>query len=178
MPLLTKWIMGSVYDFYRMGLDAIEARIPFRLEHGVCSDPATIYIRIINHTKDTPLFVHQVRIHFGQPDYTYSFILEPSATQEIKPRDRKDFTIAYAIGSRIARRLIVDKSQMHPALENMPSFEHPIQLLHAMANGPKRDSWVEIDFNEFHNRRFRRGKIKADFQRVIEKWKQSPGRKI
>ena len=160
-----------IRDFVRLGLDVVEARIPFRLETGRSGDPATIYVHVTNHTKDMPLFVRKVRIHFGQPDYTYGFILEPSSTQQIAPRDRKEFQISYGLGSRITRRLIVDESQLHPALENFPSFQHPIQLFHAIANGPEQCSWIEIDFNEFRQRRYRRGKMKPLFQRAVEKWK-------
>jgi len=162
-----------LYDFYKMGLDALEARFTFRLNIGVCGDPATIFVDVTNRTKDTPLCIHQVRIHFGQPDYTYGFVLEPAAEQQIEPGTHKEFTISFALGSRISRRLIVDQSQMHPALENMPSFQHPAQLFHAVANGPKKGSWIEIDFNEFKKRKFRRGEMKPLFERAIQKWKEA-----
>ncbi len=141
--------LAWIKDFIRLGLDLVEARIPFRLETGVNGDPATVYVAVTNHTKDMPLFIRQVRIHFGHPDVTYSFILAPSETQQIKPRDRAEFVISYAAGNRISRRLIVDQSKYHPGLgDGFPSFDHPAQLFHAIANGPKRGSWIEIDFNE------------------------------
>jgi len=70
--------MGILYDSFRMGLDALEARLPFRLVTGVNGNPATVFVAVINRTKAFPLCINAIRIHFGQPDYTYAFLLEPS----------------------------------------------------------------------------------------------------
>src|ERR1035441_1224560 len=161
-----------IKDFISLGLDVVGARFPFRLETGVNGDPATIYVFVTNHTKDMPLFIRQIRIHFGHPDFTHSFILSPSDTQEIALRASREFIVSYAAGNRIGRRVIVEQSKYHPGLgDAFPSFEHPVQLFHAIANGPKNSSWIEIDFNEFRKREFRRGKMKPLFQRAVQKWK-------
>src|SRR6185312_13461263 len=115
--------MGFFYDFYRMGLEALEARAPFRLITGVNGDPATVFVTVINHTKGSSLFIHAIRIHFGQPDYTYSFLLEPLGSQKIEARNRMEFSISFAKGSRMQRRLIVDK--ILPGHDGDPSFDHP-----------------------------------------------------
>lgn len=174
MVVTTFMVAGIAWikDFVRLGLDVIEARIPFRLETGINGDPATVYVFVTNHTKDMPLFIRQVRIHFGHPHFTHSFILEPTEAQQISPKDSREFVVAFGPGNRIGRRISVKKSEYHPGLgDAFPSFEHPVQLFHAIANGTKRSSWIEIDFNEFQKRRFRRGKMKPLFQRSVQKWK-------
>jgi hypothetical protein len=161
-----------IYDFYKMGLDALSARFTFRLDIGVCGDPATIFVGVTNRTKDTPLLIRQVRIHFGHPHLTNAFILEPSETQQIAPSARMEFVIPFSGGCRFAKRVNVAKDKYHPSLgDAMPSFDHPAKLFHAIANGTKRSSWIEVDFNEFQKRRFQRGKMKPEFQRAVQKWK-------
>jgi hypothetical protein len=165
-------VATRIKDLVRPALDFMEVWIPFRLEIGVSGDPATVYVFVTNYTKDRPLFIRQVRIHFGQPHFTHSLILEPRDTQQIAPRASREFIVSCAVGSRVGRRVIVHQSKYHPGLgDAFPSFEHPVQLFHAIANGPKNSSWIEIDFNEFRKRRFRRGKMKPLFQRAVEKWK-------
>src|SRR5437879_3785716 len=99
-------VMGLLYDMFRMGLDAIEVRIPFKIIANIRGNPPTIFVSIVNRTKATALFVSSVRIHFGQRDYTYAFMLYPFETQEIKPGNTKDFSIDFT-KPKMQRRLIV-----------------------------------------------------------------------
>ena len=158
-----------IKDFVQIGLDVLQTRIPFRINAGVHNDHvtgnSTVYVTIINRTKDNPLYVHSVRIHFGQPDYTYSFVLSPYGTQKIEPRNKRDFAIAY-VNAKVQRRMIVEK--VLPGHDNFPSFSNPAHLFHAIANGDRRKSWIEVDFNEFKDRRFQRGKVNVFFRRVAE----------
>ena len=52
---------------------------------------------------------------------------------------------------------------MRPGWDNFPSFESPADLFKAIAHGRKRDSWIEIDFNEFRKKRFRLGQVQRLF---------------
>jgi hypothetical protein len=161
-----------LYDLYKMGLDALSARFTFRLDIGVSGDPATIFVGATNRTKDTPLVIREVRIHFGHPDLTNAFILKPYEAQQIKPGERREFSIPFSDGCRLTKRVNVARDKYHPSLGDAPpSWEHPAQLFHAITNGDKCASWIEIDFNEFQKRRFRRGKLKPEFQRAVAKWK-------
>ena len=153
-----------LYDLYRMGLDAIEARLPFRIATSIRDDPPTIYVSVTGQTKDMPLFVHAVRIHFGRPDYTYSFLLAPIGKQKIEPRDTKDFFIPFG-NTTVQHRQYVKKP---PAdFDAYPSFDSPADLFRAIANGHRKSSWIEIDFNEFKERKFRRRQIAPLFAQAI-----------
>ncbi len=165
-------VFTMLYDFYKMGLDALSARFTFRLDIGVSGDPATIFVGVTNRTKDTPLVIREARIHFGHPHLTNAFVLKPYEAQQIKPGERREFVIPFSGGCRFIKNVNVALDKYHPSLGDAPpSWENPAQLFHAIANGDKRASWIEIDFNEFQKRRFRRGKLKPEFQRAIKKWK-------
>ena len=54
----------------------------------------------------------------------------------------------------------------------MSSFNEDLNRYHDKEiAADKRASWIEVDFNEFQKRRFRRGSLKPEFQRAIKKWK-------
>ena len=157
-----------------MGLDAIEARLPFRITISIRDDPPTIYVSVTGHTKDMPLFVQAVRIHFGRPDYTYSFLLAPLGEQKIEPRATKDFFIPFT-ATTIQHRQYVKKPPRD--FDAYPSFDSPADLFRAIANGDPKSSWIEIDFNEFKERRFRRGKIAPLFAQCIKTGKERANKK-
>jgi hypothetical protein len=163
-----------LYDIYRMGLDAIEARLPFRIATSIRDDPPTIYVSITNRTKDTPLIVKAVRTHFGRHDYTYSFLLAPVGTHKVEPGDTKDFFIPFT-ATTVQHRQYVKKP---PAdFDAYPSFDGPADLFRAIANGRPKSSWIEIDFNEFEERRFRRGRIASLFAQCIKTGKERANKK-
>jgi hypothetical protein len=158
-----------LYDFYRMGLDLLEARSPLSIVTSIREEIPTIYVSITNRTKDNQIFVRAVRIHFGIPDYTYSFLLVPTGSHKIEPHGTKDFFIPFG-ATTIQHRQYVKKP---PADFNAyPSFDSPADLFRAIANGNQRNSWIEIDFNEFEERRFKRGCIAPLFAQAIRMGKE------
>jgi hypothetical protein len=56
--------------------------------------------------------------------------------------------------------------------DTFPSFDSPADLFRAIANGPRKHSWIEIDFNEFRQRRFRRGRMKRLFVEALKLGKE------
>lgn len=172
-------ILAWVKDFVRLGLDVLEARIPFRINTytftGAEPRNATpvFFVSLVNQTKDTPLFVHAVRIHYGNRFYNYCFVLLPWKTVEIAPKAKFDFFLSYANAETKIQRNELQKTPPKFIENNYPSFGSGADLFKAIANGDKRDSWMEIDFNEFKDRRFRRGRIKREFSAIITARKPS-----
>ncbi len=158
-------MLSFIKDFVQLGLDVVEARLPFRIVTGVTGIQSTVFVTIINHTKNMPLHVHSVRIHHGLSTFNYSFVLAPTESVEISPRNRKEFSIPF-VGTTVQR---FRASKVPPTNKDPgPSFDSPADLFKAIAHGRARDSWIEIDFNEFHKRKFRRGKLKDLFLSIIK----------
>jgi hypothetical protein len=154
--------MGIGKDIYDVGSDAVEARFPFRLSLAFKGYAPTIVVGITNHTREAVLYVNSVRIHYGQTDYNYCFYLEPATAQTIHAKETKEFILSPLQPITIGHIQIVEKL---PAPDSRyPSFESPVDLFRAIMNGNAKDSWLEIDFNEFKNRIFRRGELKDFFQ--------------
>jgi hypothetical protein len=174
MLALVAAALSWVKDFTRLGLDILEARLPFRIHTFSKSEPSgsppIFYVSLTNHTKDTPLFVHAVSIRYGNKFYNHGFILMPWKTVEILPKAKFDFFLSHNITECKIERTELTKTPGqfgHPAT---PSFNDPNNLYRAIINGEKRDSWIEIDFNEFKGRRFRRGRIKREFSAMVAAW--------
>ena len=167
------WILpiNWIKDFVRLGLDVLETRIPFCINTSARAEPSgttpVFFISLVNQTKDTSLFVHSVRIHYGNKFYNYSFVLLPRKTIEIAPKSKSDFYLSYANAETMIQRSELQKTPPKFLASDYPSFSNGADLFKAIANGDKRDSWIEIDFNEFKCRRFRRGRMKSEFSAIM-----------
>jgi hypothetical protein len=164
--------MGIFRDIYDVGLDAVEARMPFKISIGIRGEPPSPCVSITNRTRKSALFIQAVRIHHGQKDYSYSFSLEPFEKQQIEAKDTKDFSLSPLIPICISHHQMVKKL---PAPDSAaPSFDSPVDLFRAIANGNARDSWIEVDFNEFQGKIFKRGAVKVVFAEILRRGVSKP----
>ncbi len=124
-------------------------------------------VTLINQTKNLPLFVREVRIHYGCRFYSHAFVLLPWKTVEIAPKSPYDFFLSSANPETQIKRISLHKTPPKFDAGAYPTFASGADLFKAIANGDKRDSWIEVDFNEFVGRRFRRGHIKRLFAAII-----------
>ena len=143
----------------------VSERMPFRATMQVEGVPHRIIVSLINHTKDTPLFVHAVRIHFGTRFYNHFFHLSPCETVEIVSRAKHTFTLD---SNPIVGRFSEQKTQPDFTENAEPSFDSPRDLFRAIAHGKPRDSWLEVDFNEFEKRVFLRHKLQPLLRSVYD----------
>ena len=165
-----------IKDFVRLGLDVVEARLPFRIRTFARLAPnertPTFFVELVNQTKDMPLFVHHVRIHYGNRFYSHFFVLVPKQTVEIAPKSKQEFFLSYSNETEIGRTTLHKKIPQFRE-NDCPTFENGAGLFLAIANGEKCDSWIEIDFNEFIGRQFRRGRLKREFNAIIARGRQN-----
>jgi len=157
-----------------MGLDRVEARLPFRINTFGKAEPSgsppMFYVSLVNHTKTIPLFIHSVSIRYGNRFYNHGFVLMPWKTIEIAPKSKFDFFLSHRISECKIERAELTKKPSQFDTRIYPSFDSPNDLYRAIINGKKRDSWIEIDFNEFIGRRFRRGRMKREFSALAIAW--------
>lgn len=167
-------------SLFRAVWDTWQGRNPIRVHLFIRKTSAdrshVFHVEIINHTKDRPVYVHAVRVHYGDWFYKHGFILLPKNTVEIKPAAKSNFFISYNNAETEIQKVILTKDpKIANAVTKRPTFESGASLFLAIANGNKKDSWIEIDFNEFKGRKFCRGQIKRMFMSIIAKGHQERG---
>jgi hypothetical protein len=165
--------MDWLKDILGLGWNFMEARTPFRIRIFVRKPPdqnlSVFHVELMNKTKDRPLFVHAVRVHFGSWIYNNSFVLAPQKTVEIVPGAHYEFFISYKNSDTQVQQVVRTKSEKNANAPSpkLPTFDNAVALFKAIANGNKRDSWIEVDFNTFKNRRFCRGQVKKMFGLIL-----------
>lgn len=162
--------MSHIKELFDLAKQFVEGRRPLYLKTIIYGDsPPVFVLRITNTTKDMPVYIHCVRIHYGHKDYNHSFLLSPNEKAEIIPKDTKEYQLGYG-DCRIQRH----SNSIND--DNIPlSFSNPGDLFRAIANGRKEDSWAEIDFNEYRYKKYLRGKIKSVFHSIMEIEKKRMG---
>jgi hypothetical protein len=160
-----------IREFVGFWLPIVEQRFPFRIQTAGVTDPnhrgRIFRVTLINQTKDLPLSIRQVRIHYGSPFYSHAFVLLPWQTVNITPKAHYDFFLSSANPeTQISQRFFRKTPPKHNP-KAQPTFSSGADLFKAIANGNRRDSWIEVDFNEFVERRYFRGHIKVLFAAII-----------
>lgn len=84
-----------IREFVGFWLPIVEQRFPFRIEMSGVTDPSNrghiFRVTLINQTKDLPLSIRAVRIHYGCPAYSHTFVLLPWQTVSISPKAHHPF---------------------------------------------------------------------------------------
>lgn len=165
--MIPSWL-ASLFNPLKSCWDFLRQRTPFRIKAQVSRLPLTIVVSVINRTKDFPLHVHAVRIHFGMARYSSYFQLTPYESIQIQPRARAEFDLPFndnIMGRRYETQSI-PKDLNNP--DRPPPWESAAQLFLAIARGAPNASWIEVDFNEFTERRFLRGRIQRLFHLITQ----------
>jgi hypothetical protein len=167
IPNPISWIKG----FVGIWLPVIEQRFPFRIQTSGVTDPNhrghIFCITLINQTKDFPLWIREVRIHYGCKSYNHAFILLPWNPVQIAPKSHYPFFLSSAHQETKIAQKFLSKTLPRFNPDAYPTFSSGADLFKAIANGKKHDSWIEVDFNEFAGRQFQRGNIKSWFAAII-----------
>src|SRR5258708_195599 len=108
------------------------------------------YVEVTNKTLNVPLMVKAIRVCYGDSTYKTSFILFPQGTIEIKPKASEEFNMPYN-KLAIQHTLLSKKPNVEPTYQPAPA-----KLFQAIMNGEPSHSWLEIDFNQYHDRKFKK----------------------
>jgi hypothetical protein len=155
-------------DFYKPVADLLLNRYPIKVK--ILSQSLIrpiVVVQIINQTPLLTVVVHEVRVHYGNADFSRYFGLYPQSKQSLLPKDKLEWKLStkpfeWVLGERAKQRVMPINSDPMA----LPGIESPAQLFNAIGMGNARDSWIEVDFNEYENRKFLRGKIKRIFDLV------------
>jgi len=91
----------------------------------------------------------------------------PAKKVMIQPKDVAEWILSFENEETILTERTLQKTQPRaPEPNRQPGIESPAQLFNAIGMGDKDHSWVEIDFNEYKEREYLKGKVKYYFDAV------------
>lgn len=151
------WLTDKVRQYRIERLDKFPLKAKLFARNG---SPPVIVLTLVNQSSSVPVYVKEVRAHFGHPDYTYYFIFLPKEKTKIEPKDSHEFLMP---GNHIGKRT---RSKGPIPGSDYPSFEHPGDLFRAIMNGKLEASWMEVDYNEVDGYVLRGIRLKDMFTEV------------
>jgi len=95
-----------------------------------------------------------------------AFHFPPHGTVELKPKAIAEWVLSF---EPYETRIIVRHLTKTPPTDfnsKGPGIDSPAQLFNAIGMGNKKLSWVEVDFNEYEERKFLSGEIQGIFDFV------------
>jgi hypothetical protein len=163
MPLaIAAKIWGVFISIFPVAERIVSERFTFRARIYALGYPRPgVAITLINHTKDTALFITGVRAHYGRPERSYFLKFSPEDTVNIPPKGRVCFTLHddCKVG-----RVTITEHEPDMSVDTPPSFESNMDLVRTIGIANPKDSWIEVVSNEFRGRRFLLGKIAPVFR--------------
>jgi len=126
-----------------------------------------VRITIQNQTPSYAVHVHEVRVHYGMKEQNRSFVLWPFDKVTIEPKDRHEWSLEYEPGrTKIQTYAEMPTPPPYSDGSDGPGIDSPASLFNAIGMGEAKDSWIEIDFNEYEKRIYKKGDVKAIFDGV------------
>ena len=153
-------------------------RYPIKITASGGGEPPTVVLTLTNKTPNLPVFIHDVRVHFGFEERSRAFSFMPQSTVELRPKETKKWCLSLESHETkiVVRYLAKDPTVARNA--SGPGIDSPAQLFNAIGMSPKNHSWVEVDFNEYEQRKFLRGTIQGVFDMVGKMHKALRNRKV
>jgi len=127
----------------------------------------TIAVLISNQTPSLSVIVRSVRIHYGNFYSTRALVLYPQSAVTLPPKEEAKWILSFEVSKiGIQERTHRKTPILNPNQNAQPGIESPAQLFNAIGMGNAKDSWIEVDFNEYKQRCFLKGKVKKMFDIV------------
>ena len=150
------YFLDKIYDFRE---SRPKAELQYRGDN-----PPILCVTVYNPSQRILLHVHRVRVYFGDESYCYALVLDPETTTAIPAKGKFTFILPYE--KTIVERRVTQRKFHRTDIP--PSFDSPANLFLAIANGPEKASWLEIQYNEDKYVNLLRGKVKKAFQTMLE----------
>ena len=144
---------------YELIKDLIINRYPINVRISATGiDLPAVSVSIVNKTPTLAVHVHAVRIHYGTK-------VLPAEKVTLPPKEKGDWILSFDTAILTERRIRKEAPRaINP--NSQPGIESPAKLFNAIGMGKKKDSWVEIDFNEYSNWKFLKSRVKGIFDAV------------
>lgn len=152
-------------------------RYPIKVRLSVTGiDRPTALVTIVNETPSLTVHIHAVRVHYGYKWFTRALTLLPAEKVTLQPKDKADWILSFDTAILTERRLQKEPPGA-PDPSSQPGIESPAQLFNAIGMGDRKNSWIEVDFNEYSQREFLRKKVKEVFDRIGKQHREIRKRK-
>ena len=153
-------------DLYELAKDLAFTRYPIKVRISVVGvEMPTVQVTITNETPSTDAYVHKVRVHYGNKVFSRALTLMPAEKIVIKAKDKAEWILSFETAI-LTERFTQKTPPVPPRRNQQPGIDSPAQLFNAIGMGEAGHSWIEVDFNEYSNREFLRGKVKEVFDSV------------
>lgn len=147
-----------------------------------------VRVEIKNQTPQYMVHIHSVRVHHGTRKENMALVLFPFDKVSIPPKDKREWSLEYEPSkTKVRRNSVMDAFPPYFASDHGPDIDSPASLFDAIGRGDPKDSWIEIDFNEYDNRVFAKGRVSEIFDAVgkaVQEWRkrkmtnQAPSRRV
>lgn len=127
----------------------------------------TIAVSIVNQSNSQPTIIHQVRVHYGNFHFSRAFVLFPQSKVTLSPKDKVKWVLSFEPKETVVTERIRTKNpntKYDP--DSQPGIDSPAQLFNAIGMGKKSCSWIEVDFNEYEDRIYLKGRVQEVFDMV------------
>ena len=157
--------MGNVTEIIDLAEKLIEKRKPLQVRSLFEGTTPPIFLVVItNISREEPVVIKEVRVHFGMPEYNYAFVLTPCNPTAIQPKHDQTFHRSYD-GCVVQHTITIDHRPDSIGSGTPPRT--PAHLFIAISKAKPSDSWIEVDFNEFTHRKFLQGKVQPVFEHMV-----------
>ena len=165
-------------SFYNPVKDFVFNRYPIKVRLSVTGvDLPMVAVNIVNQTPTLIVYIHAIRVHYGDKWCSRALTLFPAEQITLKPKEKAEWVLPYdkTILSECRRH---KKPPRTSDPNKQPGIDSPAQLFNAIGMGDKHHSWIEIDFNEYSHRKFLKSKVKDIFDAVGKQHREMRERKI
>lgn len=153
-------------NFYNPLRDFVFNRYPIKVCLSITGVDLPIFTAsIVNQTPTLAVHIHAVRVHYGNKWFNRALTLFPAEKVTLNPKEKAEWLLRY--DTTILSECRRQKGPIKASDPNkQPGIDSPSQLFNAIGMGDKRDSWIEVDFNEYSQRKFLKSKVKSIFDAV------------
>ena len=139
-------------------------------------DLPTVSVNIVNETPTLAVHIYAVRVHYGDKLFTRALTLLPAEKVTLQPKEKGDWILSYDTAI-LTERSISKEPPRASDPNSQPGIKSPAQLFNAIGMGNEKDSWIEVDFNEYSERKFLKSKVKGIFDAVGKQHREIRKRK-
>jgi hypothetical protein len=159
-------LLALVTSWYTMLRNSYLNRNSIKVTIGMDGvEKPTVAVTIINQSNSQPANIHKVTVRYGNFHFSRAFVLFPQSKVTLPTKDKGKWVLSFD-QVVITKRTRSKNPDFDHDPNSHPGIDSPAQLFNAIGMGNETDSWLEIDFNEYEDRVYLKGKVKEVFDMV------------